>query len=799
MIRAVKFEKLFCLRLLAKLKWPINIIFDVSFAIFLVGFLSNSFEKETLSLLLAFVFLSFSLGGSIFILLRFLEYLKLNDSSVSFEVTKALLKKQTNSSQLLYYILKNHSRVRIVFSRLMINYESLIKQLEEDKSKGNLKTVLEATEKIVKGQRIETEHLIAALAQENQIFKQLVISSDITAKDIQRVIGWQKRLEFETKELKKFWKLKNLRRRGGFAKDWASGYTTTLNRFSEDLTKAPRALKFFSIIGHKRELKGIERILARQNINNVLLIGEPGSGRKTIISSIAQKSMLGESMPDINYKRIMRLDIPTILAQAKNLRDVESTLDMIFKESTQAGNVILVIDEFHNFVGGEKEDAKLGMIDITGILLKYLNYPAFQIIATTSFSGLHRYIEPQGTLLSLFEKVEVAEISKEEAFVVLEDLIPGFEKRYKRGISYQAIREIIELSFKYIQAVPFPKKAVDLLDESMVYLSQTKDKLLLPKHIEEIVEERTQIPIGKIETEEKETLLNLENLIHKRIINQSEAVKEVSSALRRARSEIGSRKGPMGDFLFMGPTGVGKTETAKALAAIYFGSESKMIRLDMSEFQSVSDIPRLLGTSNQEGLLTTPVRENPFSLVLLDELEKAHSNILNLFLQILDEGYITDGLGRKVSFLNTIIIATSNAGYRIILKSIAEKKPMDKTKKELLDYLFEKGIFRPEFLNRFDAVVVFQTLNKEHLLAISGLMMNKLIKGLKDKGIEFVVTEKLKEKIVELGYNPTFGARNMKRVIQDKVENVIATALLSGDIKRGDRISMDARFSIEKQ
>ena len=247
----------------------------------------------------------------------------------------------------------------------------------------------------------------------------------------------------------------------------------------------------------------------------------------------------------------------------------------------------------------------------------------------------------------------------------------------------------------------------------------------------------------------------------------------------------------MGTFLFLGPTGVGKTETSKALAQIYFGSESKMIRLDMSEFQDVKDIPRLIGSVGEEGLLTTPVIEDPFSLILLDEIEKAHPNILNLFLQVLDEGFLTDGQGKKVDFKNSIIISTSNAAYQVILEALKTPGEWADVKQKLLDYIFEKGIFRPEFINRFDAMVVFKPLSKENLLDIAELMLKSLKNHLKEKGIDFLITLSLKEKIVELSYNPTFGARQMKRVVQDKVESVLAEAMLSGALKRGDMAEID--------
>ena len=279
--------------------------------------------------------------------------------------------------------------------------------------------------------------------------------------------------------------------------------------------------------------------------------------------------------------------------------------------------------------------------------------------------------------------------------------------------------------------------------------------------------------------------------MHKRLINQEEAVREVASALRRARAEVNVRPGPIGSFLFLGPTGVGKTETSKALAAIYFGSEGRIIRLDMSEFQNVEDVKRFIGSEQEPGLLTTPVRDAPFSLVLLDELEKAHPNILNLFLQVLDEGWITDGLGRKIDFKNTIVIATSNAGAEMIRQMVREGKDEAALKRELQDYVLKEGIFRPEFVNRFDGVVVFKPLSKQNLLDIAHLQLIKLAKNLADKGIKMEITKELKEKIVELSYSPQFGAREMKRVLQNNIEDTLAKAMLSDELKRGSRLTID--------
>jgi ATP-dependent Clp protease ATP-binding subunit ClpA len=365
------------------------------------------------------------------------------------------------------------------------------------------------------------------------------------------------------------------------------------------------------------------------------------------------------------------------------------------------------------------------------------------------------------------------------------------EHEHQKFITYAALKEIINLSEKYI-STPFPQKAIGLLQDSFSYSGKLADTpFILPEHVDQILSERVQIPIGKVKDTEKDILLNLEEFLHKRVISQNEAIVEISSAMRRARAGVQTRKGPMGAFLFLGPTGVGKTETAKALAEAYFGSEDRMIRLDMSEFQRTDDIPRLLGSDNQNGILTTQVRDNPFSLVLLDEIEKAHPNILNLFLQVLDEGHISDNLGQKVNFSNTIIIATSNAGYQVILDAFKINKPIEQTKKELLDYIFTNNMFRPEFVNRFDGVVVFKSLTQEDLMKVSQIQLQKLKDTLAVKKIEFVITEELKRKIVELGFDPVFGARQMRRVIQDNVENSVAKALLGDAIKPGDKIELD--------
>jgi len=342
--------------------------------------------------------------------------------------------------------------------------------------------------------------------------------------------------------------------------------------------------------------------------------------------------------------------------------------------------------------------------------------------------------------------------------------------------------------------VPFPKKAIDLLNDIIIYemrYGRTSPGIVLPEEVAAVVSEKVEIPVGKTEEEERTLLLNLEKIIHKRLINQDEAVNEVANALRRARADIQRKEKTIGNFLFLGPTGVGKTETAKCLSGAYFGSRKRMIRLDMSEYQAPDSIKRLIGGEEEPGYFTTQVREDPFSLILLDEIEKANPGILNLFLQVFDEGHLTDSLGRSINFKNTIIISTSNAGAEVIRQAIKQGKDLINFKDEFLDEILRKGIFRPEFLNRFDAIVLFRPLLTEDLYKIAEIMLGDLKEGLRAKNIDFITTPELIKKVSQIGFDPEFGAREMRRVIQDKVENNIAKAILSLKVKYGSRIKID--------
>ena len=829
MYQAVKWEKLLFFRFAKFFEILFLILFIIVFLLFLFGFIPSNFSQENSRKLLGFSLILFVCYIFVRLERAFFD-LKLKKPKLKISISEAILNpenynlaellgfeaakaadqalnfcrsKEVTSTHFLYFLLKNNPKFKFVFSRLLLNFKEFIKNLKKEIknfpvldnrfpeiSKSFQDAVLESL-KIAKNKghfRVEAGDMLFALAKKDQFLKRILINNGLKIEDIGNLVDWLENIEKKIEQRKRFWEYENLSKRGTLAKQWTAGYTVTLDKYSKDLTESLRK-KELEFVGHKEELELLERILSKTGINNVLMIGKPGAGKRSIVYALARNSLLGRCLPAVNYKRVVELDMPALLSQIKSFEEAEAVLNKIFQEAIRAGNVILLIDEFHNYIG---QSFKPGAIDISSIIASYLPFPDFQLIAITTYEGFHRHIEKDFSFLTLFEKIEVSGISDKDALTLLEYLTFDYENRYKIFISYPALRQIIDLSQRYFPALPFPEKAIDILDAAAVYVADSvRSKIVLPKHIAKVVTEQTEIPVGEIEEKEKKILLNLENLIHRRIINQEEAVKDISVALRRARSEVAVRKGPMGTFLFLGPTGVGKTETAKALAESYFGSEDKIVRLDMSEFQNIDDIQRLIGSFDRGGILTNKINESPFSLVLLDEIEKAHPNILNLFLQVLDEGYLTDGMGRKVNFKNTIIIATGNAGYKVILKALKEKLEWPKVKQKLLDELFEKKVFRPEFINRFDAFVVFKPLSKENLLDIAELIMTKLKKNLQKKGIEFVITDVLKKKIVELGYNPIFGAREMKRVVQDKVENVLATGLLSGKLKRGCKVEVD--------
>jgi ATP-dependent Clp protease ATP-binding subunit ClpA len=809
-----------CLKLIQKISL-------ISFVAFLFFYLLNSINAKDTDQLFGATIITLSLFALTKNLYSFFnEYLKNPKRKITLE--KALEDKKENLAQFLnlksakylddafknskknglrypnyetllesFLDIKNQ-RIIFIFSRLLIDLNELKKALKmtnclTQTTKEEFEAVFEEAGKIAlkRGSgEIKEGDVISALAKIESHLKQIITDSDIEEKDFEELNEWQERIYTRIQKNKQFWSYENLLKLGSLGKDWTAGFTPTLDSYSIDWTDIVKRRGFEDIIGDKEKISQLERILSTKENGNALMIGEPGVGRKNIVHGLIKKTLIGQSANNINHNRFLELDIVSLSSTTTSFEQMERLLEQCFREVTSAGNVILIINDIHDFLGAKQ---KAGVVDISGIMGPYLNSPSFKTICLTSFKGLHQYIEDKPSLLAQFQKIEIEEMKPEETLKILENRVFRLETEHQKFIPFASLKETILLCEKYISNFPFPQKAINLLDEAVIYSDKESElNIVLPEHVDKILSEKTKIPVGKIRSKEKEVLLNLEDILHKRVIGQHEAICEISSALRRARTGIQTRKGTMGSFLFLGPTGVGKTETAKALAEAYFGSEEKMIRIDMSEFQRIDDIPRLLGSETQPGILTSQVSENPFSLVLLDEIEKAHPDILNVFLQVLDEGYVNDNLGRKISFTNTIVIATSNAGYQTILKAIAENKEMPEIKRTLLSVIFEKGTFRPEFINRFDGTIVFKSLTKEDLMMIAQIQLSKLNDNLRAKKIQLIITEELKNKIVELSYDPVFGAREMKRVTQDKIENVIARALLNDSIPQGSKVQIDS-------
>jgi len=616
----------------------------------------------------------------------------------------------------------------------------------------------------------------------------------IKREDFDAAAAWEVSRQKEAYVKKRFWLEENLFAYGGIAADLNYGYAPLLDRYSEKISALSDRER---LIGREEELAILERVLSKDKQSNALVVGEPGVGKMSLVQGFARMSERGRTPRNLSRKRVRLLDLNRAMAGIADSAQMEERLIKIFAQARAAGNIVLAINDFHNFVGSGLENAGLGKKDISQITIPFLEGEGLQFIAITTYKGLHEHLEKQPEMMGLFEKIEVREPDKKTTERICQDSAREMESRIKARITVQAIREIVEKADLYITDAPFPEKALDLLEETAIYTAvQTSDYFVTPGHVDAVISQKTEIPIGRLEEGEREKLANLEDILHRRIINQNGAINDIASAMRRARLGIGEKKRPIGSFLFMGPTGVGKTETAKALAEIYFGDEKRMNRFDMSEFQGRDAIEKMIGSKEKGsgGLLTTAVKENPFALLLLDEIEKADYEVLNLFLQVLDEGWLTDAIGRKINFRNQIIIATSNAGAELIRASIGEGGNIggEELRKRLLDDILKRGVFRPEFLNRFDGTVIFKPLSRENLFKIAELMLNGLKKRLAKQDIIFNFDDSLCLKIAELGYDPANGARPMRRVIQKKVEDLIAKKVLSGGVKKGEPFKITA-------
>lgn len=593
---------------------------------------------------------------------------------------------------------------------------------------------------------------------------------------------------------KQWWKLANLFTLPPLARDWAIGYTPMLDQYAEDLTSVSYQNQIKSAYDREKEIAQIERILSKSEEANVIIVGDEGVGKHTIVDSLAKKIYEGQVNNILAYKRILILNLEKILNQSIDQKQRENLFEKLLAEGSQAKNIILLIENFDKYIA-----SGVDRVDLTIPIEKYAKTSKLQVIAITQPFFYQKFVYVNEKINHLFEKVDVYEIKKYEAEQILLDKAINFEKRYHLTIPYETIKNVIDKSDFFITHIPFPEKAITLLDSVCVLAKEQKIILVEPSLVDKILSEITHIPTV-LTDQMKNKLINLETLLSSMIIQQQEAIDQLASAMRRSFLLVGKRKKPLACFMLLGPTGVGKTETAKAIAKLFFGSDKYLVRFDMSSYQSKTDIINLIGSieTGNPGLLTTAIREKPFGVLLLDEIEKADKNLINIFLTVIDEGYFTDGFGKQVDCKNLVIIATSNAGTDLLggtHPELVEGEHAHGVKNTvssgLIDYLINKKIFSPEFLNRFDGIIVFKPLT---LTALNTIAKKYLIQIADDiyklYRVKFQLSDQLLSQIIKKGYSEKFGARNLQRVIREEIEDKVAKLILENKVKEGETINL---------
>ena len=697
---------------------------------------------------------------------------------------------------------------------------------------------------------IGVEHLLLGLLRENEgvafsVLESLGITLERTREEVSKVVRQE-----------------SMRTRTAGR---AATRTPTLDQLGTDLTALARADKLDPIVGRHKEIERVVQILSRRTKNNPALIGEPGVGKTAVIEGLAQRIIAGEVPEVLQGKRIVALDIGALVAGTKYRGEFEERLKRVIEEEKAAGNCVLFIDEMQTIVGA---GAAEGAVDAANILKPALSRGEIQCIGATTMDDYRKYVEKDPALERRFQPVLVAEPTTEETLAILRGIKHRYEEFHQLDISDEALEAAAPLATRYIADRFLPDKAIDLVDEASSrvrikrgsppmglaaarralesvrkekeaaiaaqqydYSGELRDRelqllekietmekewqvkqeqgrpVVTSEDIAEVVSMWTGIPVIRLTTDETSRLLQMEEALHRRIIGQDEAIDTVAKAVRRARAGLKDPRRPIGAFIFLGPTGVGKTELVRALAEFMFGSEDALVRLDMSEFMERHSVARLVGAPpgyigyEEGGQLTEAVRRKSYCAILLDEIEKAHYDVFNILLQIFDDGHLTDAKGRRVDFRNSIIVMTSNVGAELIKRdmSIGFSTHVDDEGKQHVEYDKMKGkvlgemkrIFRPEFLNRLDATVVFHALNKDHIRRIVDLMLDQVVASLKEKGVTLEVTDEAKDFIGNKGYDPVFGARPLRRSIQTLVEDQLSEALLRGEFMPGDTVVVD--------
>ncbi|WP_302627083.1 ATP-dependent Clp protease ATP-binding subunit [uncultured Eubacterium sp.] len=705
--------------------------------------------------------------------------------------------------------------------------------------------------------QIGTEHILLAIIADSDCEAYCILSSfGISMKkvcaDILRLTNR------DVSEVKKYLKQEKKGRSN------PSGGTPTLERYGRDLTKEAKSGKLDTVVGRENEIQRIVQILSRRTKNNPCLIGEPGVGKTAVVEAIAQRIVEGRVPKTMAGKRVISLDLSGAVAGSKYRGEFEERLKKIIEEVENSGNVILFIDEIHTIVGAGGAE---GSMDASNILKPSLTKGRLQVIGATTISEYRKYFEKDAALERRFQPVTVEEPTQEQTIEILKGLRGAYEEFHQVQITDEAIEAAVKLSTRYINDRNLPDKAIDLIDEACSKIrirdipkpKSVKDKeidvaelnlelemcirhsdfkmaanikkeldkaqaklnravakwegtegsyrpSITESSIEDVVAMWTGIPVTKLEKNEQQRLLKLEDILHKRMVGQTEAVSAVAKAVRRGRVGLKNPNRPIGSFLFLGPTGVGKTELSKTLAEAVFGTEDAIIRIDMSEYMEKHSVSKMIGSPpgyvgfEEGGQLSDKVRRNPYSVVLFDEIEKAHPDVFNILLQVLDDGHITDSKGRKVSFKNTIIIMTSNAGANRIIdprhlgfsSGNTEKQDYEKMKSAVMEEV--KQMFKPEFINRIDDIIVFHALSEKEVRSIVNIMLRSLAKQVKEQmQIQLKFTDTVKTMLAKESYDKKYGARPLRRMIQSKVEDSLAEEVLAGKIQSGNSVNVSCR------
>lgn len=631
------------------------------------------------------------------------------------------------------------------------------------------------------------------LLQQDTGLQQLLNNHAVEQEHFIGAVRWVVGLHLGNKRRNRWWSKDNLSAIKGIGRELSYGRAYNLERFLRSLSTS----SVFSTIASSsayaaQKVTEVEEILAREKASNVLLIGEPGVGKMDVVISVASRIEAGSGLDAVSGKHIVTLDSDRLFAQFADKQSFEIAFMNLLAEAAAAGNIIVVIENISSFL---REAAAIGA-QATELLDPYLADPALHIIATDSPGEYHNYLQPLGAFTRRFAEVLIEAADLSSTTTLLQSLALPQEQKHHTLFTYQAMTAIATAADRYIVDGVMPDKAVTLLSEIAVAAGNDQQPIITDTYVYTYVGEKTGIPTGPITDEEKDKLLHLEDKLHQKVIGQDRAITAIAKTMRRARAGIQQADKPIGSFLFLGPTGVGKTETAKALAATFFKSESDMHRIDMSEFSGPDALERLIGNYESNGVLGNMLQEHPYSVVLLDEFEKAAQPVHDLFLQILDEGVFTNGRGEQVNARNTIIIATSNAGSDLIIKTIEQRQDLGTLEPEIINYIIKQGIYRPELINRFDDTIIFEPLTKAEQGSVAQLQLGDLYERIKDRGFSLVITPDLVEVLVEKGYDPQFGARPMQRVVQDLIEEKIAQKIISGEVQKGETIALNkADFS----